>query len=67
MVGDIPKYLHTLSFPPSYFHRVIRTAPMNGKGGDSAGNPVAHIDVSPWGQEIAHNLQLIQDRVRTET
>ncbi|KAH8110225.1 hypothetical protein DFH11DRAFT_1623023 [Phellopilus nigrolimitatus] len=55
--GDVPQYLHTLAFPPSYFHRVIR----------SAGNPVCYIDLAPWGEEIAANLQLLQDRVRAET
>jgi hypothetical protein len=66
-VGDIPKYLQTLSFPPSYFHRVIRTSAVpSGKGLESGGNPIAHVDISPWGQEIAHNLQLVQDRVRTD-
>jgi len=59
-VGDLPKYLPTLAFPPSYFHRVIRT-------GANLSNPIAHIDISPWGEEIAMNLQLLQDRVRTET
>ncbi|KAH9846391.1 hypothetical protein C2E23DRAFT_744178 [Lenzites betulinus] len=57
--GDLPKYLPTLAFPPSYFHRVVRTL-----GG---GNPICHIDVAPWGEEIATNLQLIQDRAKTET
>ncbi|EJC99796.1 uncharacterized protein FOMMEDRAFT_93032 [Fomitiporia mediterranea MF3/22] len=56
-VGEVPQYLHTLSFPPSYFHRVIRTP----------GNPICHIDISPWGEEIAANLQLLQDRIQTET
>ncbi|KAJ7604646.1 hypothetical protein FB45DRAFT_768469 [Roridomyces roridus] len=59
-VGDLPQYLPTLAFSPSYFHRVIRTGP-------ASMNPVVHIDISPWGQEIAANLQLLQDRVRTET
>ncbi|KAG6836729.1 hypothetical protein H0H93_004392 [Arthromyces matolae] len=59
-VGDLPKYLPTLAFPPSYFHRVIRTGP-------ASSNPIAHIDLRPWGEEIAANLQLLQDRVRTET
>ncbi|KAF5310159.1 hypothetical protein D9619_010235 [Psilocybe cf. subviscida] len=59
-IGDLPKYLPTLAFPPSYFHRVIRT-------GASTANPIAHIDISPWGEEVAMNLQLLQDRVRTET
>ncbi|KAJ7319048.1 hypothetical protein DFH08DRAFT_714178 [Mycena albidolilacea] len=59
-VGDLPQYLPTLAFPPSYFHRVIRTGP-------ASTNPVVHIDLAPWGQEIAANLQLLQDRVRTET
>ncbi|KAF8960759.1 hypothetical protein BDZ97DRAFT_1905766 [Flammula alnicola] len=59
-IGDLPKYLPTLTFPPSYFHRVIRT-------GANATNPIVHIDISPWGEEIALNLQLLQDRVRTET
>ncbi|KAI5122864.1 hypothetical protein M0805_003157 [Coniferiporia weirii] len=55
--GELPQYLHTLSFPPSYFHRVIRTS----------GNPICYIDISPWGEEIAVNLQLLQDRIKTET
>ncbi|KAJ6551379.1 hypothetical protein B0H19DRAFT_1157416 [Mycena capillaripes] len=59
-VGDLPHYLPTLAFPPSYFHRVIRTGP-------ASSNPIVHVDISPWGQEIAANLQLLQDRIRTET
>ena len=59
-VGDLPKYMPALAFPPSYFHRVIRTGPI-------ISNPIVHIDISPWGEEIAMNLQLLQDRVRTET
>ncbi|KAF5367287.1 hypothetical protein D9615_010450 [Tricholomella constricta] len=59
-IGDLPKYMPTLAFPPSYFHRVIRTGP-------NSSNPVVHIDLRPWGEEIATNLQLLQDRVRTET
>jgi hypothetical protein len=59
-VGDLPQYLPTLAFPPSYFHRVIRTGP-------ASTNPIVHVDISPWGQEIAANLQLLQDRVKTET
>ncbi|KAF8220840.1 hypothetical protein L208DRAFT_1416054 [Tricholoma matsutake] len=59
-IGDLPKYMPTLAFPPSYFHRVIRM-------GAESTNPIAHIDLRPWGEEIAHNLQLLQDRVRTET
>ena len=51
--------LPTLAFPPSYFHRVVRTM-----GG---GNPICHIDIAPWGEEIATNLQLLQDRMKTET
>ncbi|KAI0067038.1 hypothetical protein BV25DRAFT_1820201 [Artomyces pyxidatus] len=58
-IGDLPRYLPTLAFPPSYFHRVIRIA------GDK--NPICHIDVRPWAEEIASNLQLLQDRVKTET
>lgn len=57
MSGELPGYLHTMAFPPSYFHRVIRTP----------ANPIVHIDISPWGDEIAANLQLLQDRVKTET
>ncbi|KAH9829860.1 uncharacterized protein C8Q71DRAFT_717794 [Rhodofomes roseus] len=58
-IGDLPKYLPTLAFPPSYFHRVIRT--------QGSGNPICHIDIAPWGEDIASNLQLLQDRVKTET
>lgn len=57
--GDLPKYLPTLAFPPSYFHRVVRTM--------GSGNPICHIDIAPWGEEIATNLQLLQDRMKTET
>ncbi|KII85975.1 hypothetical protein PLICRDRAFT_303923 [Plicaturopsis crispa FD-325 SS-3] len=64
--GDVPKYIHALAFAPSYFHRVIRTGGP-GKNSDSGGNPVVRIDISPWSDEIASNLQLLQDRVRTET
>ncbi|KAG6864248.1 hypothetical protein C0991_011090 [Blastosporella zonata] len=59
-IGDLPKYMPTFAFPPSYFHRVIRTGP-------NSSNPIVHIDVRPWGEEVAANLQLLQDRVRTET
>jgi len=62
--GDVPQYLHSLAFPPSYFHRVIRTGPANSAQGS---NPIVHINISPWGEEIAANLQLLQDRMRTET
>jgi len=55
--GELPRYLHSLAFPPSYFHKVIR----------SNSNPLCQVDISPWGAEIAHNLQLLQDRVVTET
>ncbi|KAI0049341.1 hypothetical protein FA95DRAFT_1581814 [Auriscalpium vulgare] len=58
-IGDLPRYLPTLAFPPSYFHRVIRIA------GDK--NPICYIDVRFWADEIAANLQLLQDRVKTET
>ncbi|KAF9531441.1 hypothetical protein CPB83DRAFT_891808 [Crepidotus variabilis] len=58
--GDLPKYLPALAFPPSYFHRVIRT-------GHTNSNPIVHIDISMWGEEVAINLQLLQDRVKTET
>ncbi|CAA7270483.1 unnamed protein product [Cyclocybe aegerita] len=59
-IGDLPKYMPALAFPPSYFHKVIRT-------GSQSTNPIAHIDLSSWGEEIAMNLQLLQDRVKTET
>ncbi|KAF7972400.1 hypothetical protein HWV62_18050 [Athelia sp. TMB] len=62
--GDLPQYLHTLAFPPSYFHRVIRTGPATSPQGS---NPIVHINISPWGADIATNLQLLQDRMRTET
>ncbi|KZP26765.1 hypothetical protein FIBSPDRAFT_731704 [Athelia psychrophila] len=60
--GDLPQYLHTLAFPPSYFHRVIRTSPAASPQGS---NPIVHMNVSPWGEEIAANLLLLQDRMRT--
>ncbi|EGN94474.1 hypothetical protein SERLA73DRAFT_171459 [Serpula lacrymans var. lacrymans S7.3] len=62
--GDLPRYFHSLAFSPSYFHRVIRTGP---SASSSGGNPIVYMDVSPWGDELAANLQLLQDRMRTET
>lgn len=58
-VGDPPRYLPSLAFPPSYFHRIIRTM--------GTGNPIIRVDVAPWGEEILRNVKLLQDRVRTET
>ncbi|KAH0828741.1 hypothetical protein J3R83DRAFT_3164 [Lanmaoa asiatica] len=64
-VGELSPYFHSLAFSPSYFHRVIRI------GGSATHNPhcnpIVYVDVSPWGREIAANLQLLQDRARTET
>jgi len=64
-MGELSPYFHSLAFSPSYFHRVIRI------GGSATHNPhcnpIIYIDVSPWGREIATNLQLLQDRARTET
>ncbi|KAF8514937.1 hypothetical protein BU17DRAFT_52070 [Hysterangium stoloniferum] len=57
IMGELPRYMHSLSFPPSYFHKVIF----------SNGNPLCQLDISPWGAEIAQNVQLLQDRVITET
>ncbi|KAL1732494.1 hypothetical protein EV714DRAFT_206600 [Schizophyllum commune] len=59
-VGDTPRYIPSLAFPPSFFHRVIRT-------GSSSQNPIVRLNIMPWGEEIAANLQLLQDRARTET
>ncbi|KAF8836793.1 hypothetical protein BDN67DRAFT_910445 [Paxillus ammoniavirescens] len=64
-MGELSPYFHSLAFSPSYFHRTIRI-------GSSAThnphcNPIVYVDVGPWGQEIAKNLQLLQDRARTET
>ncbi|OAX35355.1 hypothetical protein K503DRAFT_723134 [Rhizopogon vinicolor AM-OR11-026] len=64
-MGELSPYFHSLAFSPSYFHRVIRTginAAMNPDG-----NPIVYMDVSPWGKELATNLQLLQDRATTTT
>ncbi|KAH7907445.1 hypothetical protein BJ138DRAFT_1014489 [Hygrophoropsis aurantiaca] len=62
-MGELPPYFHNLAFSPSYFHRVLRT----GVSGSGGGNPIVYIDLSPWGEELATNLQLLQDRARAET
>ncbi|KAF5334160.1 hypothetical protein D9758_014815 [Tetrapyrgos nigripes] len=54
-VGDVPKYIPSLAFPPSYFHRVLRT-------NSSSSDPIVRLDISPWGEEIASNLQLLQNK-----
>ena len=64
-MGELSPYFHSLGFAPSYFHRVIRTgvhATLNPEG-----NPMVYIDISPWGKELASNLQLLQDRALTTT
>ncbi|KIJ91284.1 hypothetical protein K443DRAFT_655216, partial [Laccaria amethystina LaAM-08-1] len=58
-VGELPKYLSALAFPPSYSRRVTRSGP-------TVNNPTVLIDISPWGEDIAANLQLLQDRIRNE-
>ncbi|KAG9099985.1 hypothetical protein FS749_016554 [Ceratobasidium sp. UAMH 11750] len=55
--GELPKYIHSFAFSPSYWHKVIRTS----------NSPLCHIDLAPYALEIAQNLQLVQDRVQTET
>ncbi|KAH7890543.1 hypothetical protein F5I97DRAFT_1798768 [Phlebopus sp. FC_14] len=64
-IGELPAYFHSLAFTPSYFHRVIRTGVSAAHNPN--GNPIVYVDVSPWGEELARNLQLLQDRSRTET
>ncbi|KAG8986925.1 hypothetical protein FRB90_003691 [Tulasnella sp. 427] len=56
-LGEIPKYVDSLAFPPSYFHKIIR----------STGNPIVYLDLAPFAGDIATHLQLLQDRVQTET
>jgi hypothetical protein len=60
-MGAIPKYLHSLAYPPSYFHKVLRT----GSGMDA--DPIVQLDLKPFGEQICANLQLLQERVAMET
>ncbi|EJU01780.1 hypothetical protein DACRYDRAFT_79392 [Dacryopinax primogenitus] len=55
--GQLPHYFNSLAYPPSYWHKVIRTNT----------NPLAFIDLRPYGREIMQNVQLVQDRVQSET
>ncbi|KIJ38370.1 hypothetical protein M422DRAFT_176820 [Sphaerobolus stellatus SS14] len=55
--GELPRYLNSFAFPPSYFHKVIR----------STGNPLDQMDISPWSTDIAANVQLLQDKTVAET
>ncbi|KAG8689214.1 hypothetical protein FRC09_012513, partial [Ceratobasidium sp. 395] len=55
--GELPKYIQSFAFSPSYWHKIIRTS----------NSPLCHIDLAPYAAEIAQNLQLVQDRVQTET
>ncbi|CAE6383219.1 unnamed protein product [Rhizoctonia solani] len=55
--GELPQYIHSLAFSPSYWHKIIRTS----------NSPLCHIDLTPYAAEIARNIQLVQDRVQTET
>lgn len=60
-MGAVPRYLHSLAFPPSYFHKIIRC----GSGVDA--DPIVQVDISPFGEQIAVNLQLLQERVAMDT
>ncbi|KAG7441512.1 uncharacterized protein BT62DRAFT_923288 [Guyanagaster necrorhizus] len=40
---------------------------VRGGNNGSGGGPVIRVDLRPWGEEIRGNMQLLQDRVRTET
>ncbi|KAI6026663.1 hypothetical protein BKA83DRAFT_4246309 [Pisolithus microcarpus] len=64
-LGELSPYFHSLAFPPSYFHRVIRIGASAGHNPQA--NPIVYVDVSPWGPEIARNLQLLQERGKAET
>lgn len=64
-MGELSPYFHSLAFSPSYFHRAIRIGSSTTHNPHC--NPIVYIDVRPWGREIATNLQLLQDRARTET
>lgn len=57
LAGEIPPYIDSLCFPPSYWHKILRIN----------GDPIVHIDIQPYAQEIAANLALLQSRVQTET
>lgn len=60
-MGAVSRYIHSLSFPPSYFHKIIRC------GSGVEADPIVQIDISPFGEEIAANLQLLQERVAMDT
>ncbi|KAL4063835.1 hypothetical protein V8B97DRAFT_2053041 [Scleroderma yunnanense] len=64
-LGELSPYFHSLAFSPSYFHRVIRIGASAGHNPQA--NPIVYVDVSPWGKEISENLQLLQERSKTET
>ncbi|KAF8312062.1 hypothetical protein DL93DRAFT_2060266, partial [Clavulina sp. PMI_390] len=57
ITGEIPPYIDSLCFPPSYWHKILRIP----------GDPIVHIDLQPYAEEIARNLALLQSRVQTET
>ncbi|KAF9506724.1 hypothetical protein BS47DRAFT_1304959 [Hydnum rufescens UP504] len=57
LTGEIPPYIDSMCFPPSYWHKIIRVA----------GNPICHVDIRPYAKEIAANIGLLQSRVQTET
>ncbi|KDQ08096.1 hypothetical protein BOTBODRAFT_119087 [Botryobasidium botryosum FD-172 SS1] len=56
LTGDLPQYVHSLAYPPSYWHNVIRVG----------GNPLCHINLAPYAADMAANMQLLQDRVQVE-
>ncbi|KAE9391533.1 hypothetical protein BT96DRAFT_831917 [Gymnopus androsaceus JB14] len=63
-IGDIPKYIPGFAFPPSYFHRIIRSSTMTPSQSD---DPIIRLDLTPWGAEIISNVKLVEDRVRVKS
>ncbi|KAL7416190.1 hypothetical protein BDY24DRAFT_337459, partial [Mrakia frigida] len=53
VLGEIPSFINAFQFPPSYWHKVVK----------SAGNPLLYLDLSgPMGVEIKKNTKLILDK-----
>ncbi|KAN0061543.1 hypothetical protein ACQY0O_006390 [Thecaphora frezii] len=55
--GHLPSWVNSFSYPPSYYHNIIRSS--------SAAQPVVYLDVLPWRDQIVTTMRLVQDQVET--
>lgn len=54
VIGHLPAWLNVVQYSPFYWHNIIKS---------STPQPVVHLDISPWREQILGSLRLVQDQV----